>query len=115
MRTPVHYGPVSLIQSHIPFTDYSNKGLLNALIPVLFMVSTANSSRGDLREETHRKPLPKTAKNRVELEFGQVMASQNHGASTSLINYRTVRKMVYAAPRPRKIVENSTLYFQLVA
>lgn len=66
------------------------------------MVSTANSSRGDLREETHRKPLPKIAKNRAELEFGQVMASQNHGASTSLINYRTVRKMVYAAPQPRK-------------
>ena len=27
-----------LIQSHIPFTDYTNKGLLNTLKPVLFMV-----------------------------------------------------------------------------
>ena len=54
--------------------------------------STANIPRGDFREETQRKPLPKIAKNRAELEFGQVMASQNYGASTSLINCGNVQK-----------------------
>ena len=55
-------------------------------------VSNPSFPRGDFREETQRKPLPKIAKNRAELEFGQVMASQNYGASTSLINCGNVQK-----------------------
>ena len=54
-------------------------------------VSNPSFPRGDFREETQRKPLPKIAKNRAELEFGQVMASQNYGASTSLINCGNVQ------------------------
>ena len=59
-------------------TDYSNKGLLNTLKPVLFYSCRRNIPCGDFREETQRKPLPKIAKNRAELEFGQVIASQNY-------------------------------------